>query len=187
MSAKVTIVPTNVTEFSDDFCDTYSSFLDSLADCIKEEYRVGHLIQLNVITDRIYLEQMNNCNAGYNSVTLCPDGKFYPCPAFYIDGNEHSIGDLKIGLNIKNSQLYNIEYAPICKNCDCWQCKRCIWLNSKLTLEVNTPSHQQCVISHIERNASRRFLSSVREIGKFMPEKNISELNYIDPIIKAIK
>lgn len=186
-SDKVTIVPTNVAEFSDSFNETYSSFLDSLANCVKEEYRVGHLIQLNVITDRIYLEKMNNCNAGYNSVTLCPDGKFYLCPAFYLDGNEYSIGDLKNGLEIKNNQLYNIDYAPICKICDCWQCKRCIWLNRKLTLEVNTPSHQQCVISHIERNASIRFLSSVRKIGKFMPEKVIPELDYLDPLIKAIK
>ena len=184
---KVTIIPTNIEGYSDHLNEKYNDFLNTLSEYIKEEYRKSHIVQCNLITDRIYLDKMNNCNAGVDSITLCPDGKFYVCPAFYLDSDGYSIGDPDSGLKINNSQLYKLEFAPICSSCDCWQCKRCVWLNRKLTLEVNTPSHQQCVISHLERNASRKFLSSVRLIGRFMPETEIREINYLDPIVNVKK
>ena len=112
---------------------------------------------------------MNNCNAGWESITLAPDGKFYICPAFYQD-NLGDVGDLKNGINIPNPQLYRLDHAPICSHCDAYQCRRCIWLNLKTTLEVNTPSHEQCVVSHLERNASR-----------IINSENIPEINYLDP------
>ncbi|GHS94395.1 hypothetical protein AGMMS50239_18130 [Bacteroidia bacterium] len=85
-------------------------------------------------------------------------GKFYICPAFYLADENNFVGDLTQGLIIKNKQLYQITYAPICSNCDTYQCKRCVWLNKKTTLEINTPSHEQCVTAHLERNASRELL-----------------------------
>ena len=94
------------------------------------------------------------------------------------------MGDLEHGLNIKNQQLYKLEYAPICRRCDAWQCKRCIWLNRKTTLEVNTPSHEQCVLGHLERNASREMLQNIRRHGTFMPDTEINEIDYLDPFDK---
>lgn len=44
---------------------------------------------------------MNNCNAGWESVTLAPDAKFYVCPAFYLGNDGYAIGDLQKGLDIK--------------------------------------------------------------------------------------
>ena len=81
---------------------------------------------------------MNNCGAGDTTITLAPDGKFYIRPAFYLTDEvdalgrlNYSIGDLQNGMNIKNSQLYKLDYAPLCRQCDAYQCKRCIWLNRK--------------------------------------------------------
>ena len=86
------------------------------------------------------------------------------------------------GLDIKNPQLYRLEYAPICRHCDAYQCKRCIWLNRKTTFEVNTPSHEQCVVSHLERNASRELMMSVRERVEFLSDKEeIKDISYLDP------
>lgn len=184
---RLSIVPTDIEEYSDSSNESYTVFLNNLADCVKDQYISGHSPQVNVITDRILLEKMNNCSAGTESLTLCPDGKFYICPAFYYDNNGYNVGSIETGLNVRNQQLYKLEYAPICKICDCWQCKRCIWLNRKLTLEVNTPSHQQCVVSHLERNASRKFLYDMRNFGDFLCEKEILELDYLDPIIKVEK
>jgi hypothetical protein len=48
-------------------------------------------------------------------------------------------------------------------------------------LEVNTPSHEQCIVAHSERNAARRLLASIREGADFMPEVEIKEINYLDP------
>ncbi|MCD7721117.1 MAG: hypothetical protein LUI09_02695 [Prevotellaceae bacterium] len=48
-------------------------------------------------------------------------------------------------------------------------------------MEVNTPSHEQCVVAHLERNASRELLANIRKHGAFMPEKEIKKIDYLDP------
>lgn len=182
---RLNIVITDIQNLKKEDEEKYAEFLDLLAQKVADEYTVGHGVQINLLTDRILLDGMNNCNAGDESITLCPDGKFYVCPAFYLDKDvSFSVGSVENGLDIKNPQLYKISYAPICRICDAYQCRRCIWLNRKTTLEVNTPSHEQCVASHIERNASRKLLSKIREIGTFLPDKEIQEIDYVDPFDK---
>ena len=72
-------------------------------------------------------------------------------------------------------------YAPLCKECDAYQCMRCVYLNKVLTREVNIPSHEQCVMAHIERNASRDLLLALREQDAYMPKTEIKEITYLDP------
>lgn len=179
--AHLNIVISDVNKFTEADLGRYKVILGKLAKNIKDEYKKGKAVQLNILTDRMMLDKMNNCNAGYESITLAPDGKFYICPAFYLEPDGYTIGDIQTGLDIKNSQLYRIDHAPICKNCDAYQCRRCIWLNRKTTLEVNTPSHEQCVVSHLERNASQQLLESLRECGNFFEGRTISTINYLDP------
>ena len=147
-----------------------------------------------MITDRLQLTEMHNCEAGVGNITIAPNGKFYLCPAFYYDEQmgisnrmnyktkdaSRSVGDLEQGIDIPNKQLLQLDHAPLCRICDAYHCNRCIWLNQKLTWDNNTPSHQQCVISHLERNASRDLQMKMQEIGyKF--ENEIKEINYLDP------
>lgn len=179
--AHLNIVISDVNKFTEADLGRYKVILGKLTKNIKDEYKKGKAVQLNILTDRMMLDKMNNCNAGYESITLAPDGKFYICPAFYLEPDGYTIGDIQTGLDIKNSQLYRIDHAPICKNCDAYQCRRCIWLNRKTTLEVNTPSHEQCVVSHLERNASQQLLESLRECGNFFEGRTISTINYLDP------
>lgn len=179
--AHLNIVISDVNKFTEADLGRYKVILGKLAKNIKDEYKKGKAVQLNILTDRMMRDKMNNCNAGYESITLAPDGKFYICPAFYLEPDGYTIGDIQTGLDIKNSQLYRIDHAPICKNCDAYQCRRCIWLNRKTTLEVNTPSHEQCVVSHLERNASQQLLESLRECGNFFEGRTISTINYLDP------
>ena len=178
---RLNIVVTDVSTFNENDLEIYKETLALISDVIGNLYKQGLSPQLNLITDRLVLESMNNCNAGNENITLAPNGKFYICPAFYLDNEKDSIGDLKNGLNIKNKQLYNIDYAPICRRCDAYQCKRCIYLNKKMTLEVNTPSHEQCVIAHLERNTSKHLLNNMRKEGDFLPNKQVKEINYLDP------
>ena len=129
---------------------------------------------------------MQNCNAGIDHITIAPNGKFYICPAFYYDDVNNSVGDIKSGLNIKNSQLLELNHAPICKICDAYHCKRCVWLNKKITLEINTPSHQQCVLSHAEREVSRILLSDLHNTSNFNDFNKITpipKIDYNDPIM----
>lgn len=193
--SRLNIVITDVESFTDNDFETYNNCLKEFTDELENLYASGLNTQLNILTDRMMLDSMNNCGAGDTTITLAPDGRFYTCPAFYnapkCDGTENSMGDvcntgysigsLKEGLDIKNPQLYKISHAPLCRICDAYHCKRCVWLNRKNTFEINTPSHEQCVVAHLERNASRNLLKSIRKYGDFLPEKNIKEITYLDP------
>lgn len=183
--SRLNIVLTDVDSFTEEDFTQYKSLLGKLSNMLEQLYVDGKTSQLNLLTDRMMLNQMNNCGAGDTTITLAPNGKFYICPAFYYEDETDSIGDLGHGLDIKNKQLYRLDHAPICSHCDAWQCKRCIWLNRKTTLEVNTPSHEQCVLAHLERNASRELLNNIRKHGTFLPEQEeIKEIDYLDPFDK---
>lgn len=177
---RINVVLTDIPEFKDNDFEKYKQILTDISESLAIDYIEGKSPQTNILTDRMVLKNMNNCNAGDEVITLAPNGKFYICPAFYLY-EKSSEGDLKAGLNIRNPQLFKLSHAPICRKCDAYQCKRCVWLNEMLTLEVNTPSREQCVISHLERNESRRLLAKIREHGIFMPEIEIKEIDYLDP------
>ncbi len=180
---RLVVVITDVDKFNEADFEKYEAFLSALVPAVKEEYGKGHGVHFNLLTDRMMLDSMNNCNAGHESITLAPDGRFYICPAFYLDGS-NPVGDIVNSLEIKNPQLYRLDHAPICRRCDAWQCRRCVWLNRRTTLEVNTPSHEQCVVAHIERNTSRKLFEEIRTLGEFMPNKEIEEIDYLDPFEK---
>lgn len=177
---RINVVLTDIPEFKDEDFERYKAILSDISESLSKNYIDGKTPQTNILTDRMVLREMNNCNAGDEVITLAPDGKFYICPAFYLQGCKDE-GDLKDGLKIRNQQLFKLSHAPICRKCDAYQCKRCVWLNEKQTLEVNTPGHEQCVVSHLERNQSRRLLAKIREHGYFMPEIEIKEIDYLDP------
>lgn len=181
---RLNVVITDADSFTDTDFEKYKQVLGVLTEHLEKLYVSGVSPQLNLITDRIMLKEMNNCGAGDTNITLAPNGKYYVCPAFYVENEEYSIGDIEQGLDIKNKQLYKLNYSPICSHCDAYQCKRCVWLNRKTTLEVNTPSHEQCVLAHLERNASRELLENVRKYGIFMPEAGIKKLDCLDPFEK---
>ena len=190
IAKRINVVITDIDSFDENDFEKYKNILSELSKTLEKQYVDEKSPQLNLLTDRMMLDKMNNCNAGYENITLAPDGKFYVCPAFYLaDENEDyglgkskfSIGDLENGLDVKNPQLYKLSHAPICRNCDAYQCKRCIWLNRKTTYELNTPSHEQCVVSHLERNESRELLANIRKNGIFLPDKEIKEISYLDP------
>lgn len=174
---RLNVVITDLETFNDDDLKRYDALLDQWAAVLKEEYLKGRTPQLNLLTDRMMLTKPNHCNAGVENITLAPNGKYYLCPAFYYSDPADSIDPR----NILNQQLLRLDHAPLCRHCDAYHCRRCVWLNRKTTLEVNTPSHEQCIVAHTERNASRRLLEAIRKEAEFMPEVKIKEINYMDP------
>lgn len=183
-TTRLNVVITDLETFSENDFEAYKKVLAALSEYLVSLYIKGASPQLNLLTDRMMLTKMNNCGAGETNITLAPNGKFYVCPAFYYENEVDSVGDLDHGLDIKNKQLYKLDHAPICRHCDAYQCKRCIWLNRRTTLEVNTPSYEQCVVAHLERNASRELLASIRKHGDFLQGKEINEIDYLDPFDK---
>lgn len=192
---RLNVVITDVEAFTGGDFTSYKQALADLGKIVEQEYVKQHTVQFNLLTDRLTLQSMNNCGAADKCVTLAPDGKLYACPACYYDGvpdgsektlselcrKGYSIGDIKSGLCVANEQLYKLDHAPLCRKCDAFQCHRCIWLNRRTTLEVNTPSHEQCVMAHIERNASRDLLQAIRQHGTFLPSVDIKKISYLDP------
>ena len=180
-ATRLNVVLTDVETFTDDDFAKYKDVLADLSKDVERMYAGGKSPQLNILTDRMMLDKMNNCGAGETNITLAPDSKFYVCPAFYLCDDGYAVGSLDGGLDIKNAQLYRLDHAPLCRKCDAYQCRRCVWLNRKTTLEVNTPSHEQCVVAHLERNASRSLLAAIRQHGTFMPGMEIKKIEYLDP------
>ena len=193
--SRINLCITDVEQFTDEQIDIYKTLLHEWKSILLRLYQQGLSPQFNLLTDRMMLDKMHNCEAGVSNITLAPNGKFYLCPAFYYDEqtnvdnqmnhrqpiSDNSVGDLDKGLDIPNQQLLKLDHAPLCRNCDAYQCRRCIWLNRKLTWDNNTPSHQQCVMAHIERNSSQDLLNDIRKYGEFMPEIEIERINYLDP------
>lgn len=191
---RLNICITDVENFKDEQIEDYKKALMTLNAVLLNQYKAGKQPQVNILTDRLQLDKMHNCDAGINNITIAPNGKFYLCPAFYYDermgvsnrlnhhkpSSERSIGDLNTGLQIPNQQLLKLDHAPLCRICDAYQCKRCIWLNQKLTWDNNTPSHQQCVLAHLERNASRDLQKQLQTAG-FALDNEIKEIIYLDP------
>lgn len=176
---RMNIVLTDILDWKEEAFVCYQGILARMVEKVAEYYSRNVLAQVNLLTDRLMIDKMNNCNAGDTSITLAPDGKFYICPAYY---GKQNVGTPKDGLFIANQQLYRIDHAPICRKCDAFQCKRCIWMNETSTLDCNTPSHEQCVVAHLERRASC-------QLNKFLETKGVAiensypleEVNYLDP------
>ena len=186
---RLNVVICDMEIFSSEDIVAYQQCLESLSDELVNLYSQGRMPQLNLLTDRLFLDVMNNCGAGDSSITLAPDGKYYICPAFYqaptksrtgID-NYYSVGDIDVGILIKNRQLYSLKNAPLCSMCDAFHCRRCVWINRMMTNEVHIPSREQCIMAHVERNMSRKLLCDIRDKGSFLPEKEIKQIDYIDP------
>lgn len=193
---RLNIVITDQDTFVDADLNDYDYILKQWVSDLFAYYKEQHVLpQVNVLTDRIILSEMNNCNAGDTSITLAPDGRFYICPAFYYagktDGTEkslsdichkgYSVGSVTEGLDIKNAYLYKLDNAPICSACDAYQCRRCVWNNRRKTLEVNTPSREQCIAAHIERRNSVDLLELLHGENAFT-DIEIKKVKYFDPL-----
>lgn len=191
---RLNICLTDIESFADAQQEDYKKALATLNAVLVNLYKSQQQPQVNILTDRLTLTEMHNCEAGIGNITVAPNGKFYLCPAFYYDEKmgisnrmnhktrdaSRSVGDLDNGLDIPNKQLLQLDHAPLCRICDAYHCNRCIWLNDRLTWDANTPSHQQCVIAHLERNAARDLQQQLKVAG-FQTGEDIKEITYLDP------
>ena len=154
----------------------YEEQLQRISDVLIQYMSNGEHKEVRQLTDRIFAKKMNNCFAGEKNITLAPDGKYYFCPAFYFDKNLNIDFDTTKNLTV-------LSKAPICDNCDAYQCNRCIYKNYVGTGELNVSTKIQCSVSHLERKYSAELLKRLQE--KENNEFNnfhISPVDYSDPI-----
>ena len=98
--ARLNVIITDIETFGEEDFSRYAAALRILSGSVLTLFLQGKRPQLNLLTDRLMLEEMNNCNAGWKNITLAPDGRFYICPAFYYENEPKCVGSLKTGLHI---------------------------------------------------------------------------------------
>lgn len=183
---RINLVLEDIDKWDENDIEEYNMQLDLIVPLVAEKYSDGEEVEINILTDIWDLNSMKNCDAGTSTFTLAPNGRIYMCPAFYFDDEDSYIGTLTDGISVKNPQLLELENAPICSVCDVHNCNRCKYLNKKMTNEINTPSKIQCVISHIEREQSRKLQ---KLIGKYnyQFENILKKISYNDPLEKLLQ
>ncbi len=162
--------------------ELYVDELEKISEICLLHFTQGQSKSLNILTDRLFLTEKNNCDAGIEHITLGPDGRFYLCPAFYYKGQPIDISTGESKEELKASLHAN--FSPICRSCDAFHCKRCFLDNIEVTSEINIPGHKQCIIAHIEREFSRLLQKKLYDL-KLLNELNskpICQLDYLDPL-----
>ena len=180
--SRLNVVVKDIAGANEETLNRFRLDLQPMKEVMFRLFRENRFFELNIVTDRLVLDAVKSCDAGIKHLTLAPDGRFYLCPAFYYDTKKYAVGSLGEVINIPNRHLLQIEYATLCRLCDCYHCRRCAYLNKKLTGEFNTPSRQQCVLSHHERNLSGMLLQKLQSKGILANAKTIPPLYYLDPL-----
>ncbi len=178
---RINLVIDDLTQWEEYDMALYKKVLSAISRIIIDAFQKNRPKSFNVLTDRLQLDKMNNCNAGIEHVTLGPDGKLYLCPASYY--KNQPLEQEELNISDKLAFLLKMENAPICNHCDAYQCRRCFLLNIEQTGELNIPGEKQCVISHIEREVSRTLQQQLitEKLTPFPNRNLIVELDYRDP------
>ncbi|OFK81141.1 radical SAM peptide maturase, CXXX-repeat target family [Peptoniphilus sp. HMSC062D09] len=178
----------NIVNFKKNFeIETYKNELKIISEFIAKEFRkTNKLKEVNVITDDIFINEFCNCSAGDKSITLSPKGNFYVCQGFYSKEPNNIIGDVENGLNnFCNKQLFTMNYAALCRECNVFHCSFCVYNNYKETGEVNISSSFQCIKSHVEKEIGDQ-LKQELEIAREQ-KKNIDNKYYRDNIERIME
>ena len=183
---RIQLTVMDIDKMTTGYLDIYKEVLDTLARR-RPEREDEKPLQLSCLTDRLQLDAPADCDAGIKHATVAPDGQFYLCPGFYFSRKAVGYGQTPFTdidsvlathqLPIKNRELLQRDHSVLCTKCDAFQCKRCVWLNKLTTLELNTPSREQCVMAHLERNASRELLTPLG----IDDNDSLPEIKYLDP------
>lgn len=135
--------------------------------------------EVNLITDRIYMDTADSCRAGESSFVLSPQGRIYSCIGMMEEGMDEPVGGLaESGLRAEASCFYRKENHPICQHCDAFQCPDCSYWNLRETGDMRIASSVQCKKAHVEREISRLY----QEATGIWGSGRIEYVEYIDPI-----
>ncbi len=166
----------------------YKIQLEKISDYIEQYYlQCGEIKELNILTDLLFIDKYDNCMAGEKTYIISPDDKIYTCCAVYSNENQNNIGDIKEGITIKyDKKLYEIDNSNLCRFCDCYHCKNCVYTNKKFTKEVNVSPSFICRKSHIEKIVSKDLFDKLYLLNKEIMVDKIELSESLDPINKFL-
>lgn len=186
---KVQRIDLNIHDIDKNFNESlYKNQLEEISNYIKHFYKENETIkELSVLTDVLFINKHDNCMAGENTFIISPEEKIYQCCAIYSNEKDNNIGDIKKGITVKyDKRLYEIENSNLCRICDCYQCKNCIYSNKKFTKEVNVAPSFICRKSHIERLVSKKLYDEIYQSNINIMVKNFDIYDELDPIQKFL-
>ena len=177
----------NITKLDKEFKeDEYKKQMEKVSDTITKVWEEeGILKEVNLLTDILFLEKHDNCQAGENTFALSPTGKIYTCCADFSKMEDNFIGDVNEGITKEyGARLYKIENSNLCRICDAYQCKDCVYISRENTKEYNVSPSFQCRKSHIERQISLNLKNKLRDCSIIMDmgSLKIGENDFLDPI-----
>lgn len=182
----------NITDLNKNFDELeYKRQMAQIKDLISNiDKDQGILKEINLLTDILFINSHDNCKAGHKTFVLAPNEKLYTCCAVYSNEADSNIGNLDEGIIVDyDARLYEIKNSSICRLCDAYQCKNCVYTNRLYTKEVNVSPSFQCRKSHIERLVSSALLEQINHSTKFRwnIDKQINDLGYLDPATAFFK
>jgi uncharacterized protein len=169
--------------WKEDDLNRYDVQLGKIADYFIAMRMDRRLFEINALTDPLELNKPCDCDAGLNSITIAPDGNFYICPAFYFDPmHGYSVGNISEGITGIGATLLQSGRSHICDGCKAYHCKRCKYLNVRMTGEISCPSKIQCVISHIELRNAKKYQEKLLQFTDERFSTIIDEVVSLDPM-----
>jgi CXXX repeat peptide maturase len=193
--ARVNLALKDLIDLDERFIPQYRNALRELADYSAALMEQGDAVEVDMLTDRLFLREMNNCSAGETHMTVAPNGRVYPCPAFFHAQNVPFRQGIPMDFDYgefcgdalfpkqNNVHLFSLNHAPICQACDAYHCRRCCFLSWVKTLDVCVPSRIQCLKANCEREATRYLYEIMCKTG--IPTRfgdMMKKLRYLDPL-----
>jgi CXXX repeat peptide maturase len=180
--SRVNIIVEDIAQWRDEQVALYDQQLRETATLIEARYADQDPVEVNVLTDLWYLTERCDCGAGETSVAIAPDGRIYTCPAFYFADETDSLGSIGSGLRIGDPRQLAAKSSSYCSDCDIYSCRRCKFLNKKITGELSIPSRIQCRVSYLERAVSCELQQRLLAAGLLQPRTILKPLPYMDSL-----
>ena len=149
--------------FTNEDLKLYKHQLELISNNLVSCWTKGYNVEINAITHLLYSRYPNDCGAGKNSFSLCPDGNFYICPAYYFDQSMRKYGQIgNINTGIDDTKLSMIfKNNHICCNCQAKHCQQCSYQSKKYVGEYIVPTEVECIKSHIELQITKSFVKQL--------------------------
>ena len=179
---KINLVIDNYYKWTSDDLITYNSVLKELSSIIYSNWKQENFIQINVITNNLLSDEKKFCDAGNKNFTMSPDGRIYPCSAYYFENKK------PLGYIDETDLLDSHEFKNLltCQRCDVNYCNKCAFLNEKLTEEQDAAFEVHCVKNNIELNIGCSLLKRIRDNNLNLPfsvYEKLREASCLDPLI----
>lgn len=90
------------------------------------------------------------CGVGFNSNTVAPNGKVYPCPAFYFSKGVDIGKELTVEAIEGNKEVFDASRFAKCADCKNAVCSICPYENWQSFHDISTPSKAICSFANVE-------------------------------------